>query len=77
MGSRGRPKQSRAVNLLKGLREYRQDVWRFASDAGVPFSNNLAEQVLRMATRVRQFKLPNLSAFQCNQGLSNLFCGIL
>ena len=53
MGSRGRPKQSKAVNLLKRLREYRQDVWRFASDAGVPFSNNLAEQALRMA-KVKQ-----------------------
>ena len=53
MGSRGRPKQSKAANLLKRLREYRQDVWRFASDAGVPFTNNLAEQALRMA-KVKQ-----------------------
>ena len=53
IGSRGRPKQSKAANLLKRLREYRQDVWRFASDAGVPFTNNLAEQALRMA-KVKQ-----------------------
>ena len=53
IGRRGRPKQSKAANLLKRLREYRQDVWRFASDAGVPFTNNLAEQALRMA-KVKQ-----------------------
>jgi transposase len=53
MPARGRPKQSKAANLLKRLREYRQDVWRFASEAGVPFTNNLAEQALRMA-KVKQ-----------------------
>ena len=53
MKARGRPKQSKAANLLKRLREYRQDVWRFASEAGVPFTNNLAEQALRMA-KVKQ-----------------------
>ena len=39
--------------MLKRLREYRQDVWRFACDAGVPFTNNLAEQALRMS-KVKQ-----------------------
>jgi transposase len=53
LGSRGRLKQSKAVNLLKRLREYRQDVWRFTTDAGVPFTNNLAEQALRMS-KVKQ-----------------------
>lgn len=53
MGSRGRIKQSKAVNLLKRLREHRQQVWRFMSEAGVPFTNNLAEQALRMA-KVKQ-----------------------
>ena len=53
MGSRGRIKQSKAANLLKRLRDYRQDVWRFMSDEGVPFTNNLAEQALRMA-KVKQ-----------------------
>jgi transposase len=53
MGSRGRIKQSKAVNLLKRLREHRQDVWRFIRDEGVPFTNNLAEQALRMA-KVKQ-----------------------
>lgn len=49
MGSRGPTKQSKAVNLLKCLRGYRQDVWRFMSDEGVPFTNNLAGQALRLA----------------------------
>jgi transposase len=53
MGSRGRIKQSKAANLLRRLREYRQEVWRFISDEGVPFTNNLAEQALRMA-KVKQ-----------------------
>ncbi len=53
LGTRGRLKQSKAVNLLKRLRDYRQDVWRFMSEDGVPFTNNLAEQALRMA-KVKQ-----------------------
>ena len=53
LGSRGKLKQSKAFNLLKRLREYRQDVWRFMSEDGVPFTNNLAEQALRMS-KVKQ-----------------------
>jgi transposase len=53
LGSRGRLKQSKAANLLRRLREHRQDVWRFMRDEGVPFTNNLAEQALRMA-KVKQ-----------------------
>lgn len=53
MGARGRPRQSKAANLLKRLREYRQDVWRFMTDEAVPFTNNLAEQALRMS-KVKQ-----------------------
>jgi transposase len=47
-GKRGRPKQSKATNLLGRLREHADDVWRFASDPNVPFTNNLAEQAVRM-----------------------------
>lgn len=50
---RGKHKQSAQFNLLARLRQYREDVWRFATDAGVPFTNNLAEQALRMS-KVRQ-----------------------
>lgn len=53
LGSRGRIKQSKATNLLKRLREYAADVWRFMREPGVPFTNNLAEQALRMA-KVKQ-----------------------
>ena len=52
-GKRGRHKQSKAFNLLMRLRNYKDDVWRFMTDIGVPFTNNLAEQALRMA-KVRQ-----------------------
>jgi transposase len=30
------------------LRLYADDVWRFMTDAGVPFTNNLGEQAVRM-----------------------------
>jgi transposase len=53
VGRRGRPKQSKACNLLKRLRMYRADVWRFMTDKDVPFTNNLAEQALRMC-KVKQ-----------------------
>ena len=52
-GTRSRVKQSKAVNLLRRLRERRLEVWRFMTDANVPFTNNLAEQALRMA-KVKQ-----------------------
>jgi Transposase IS66 family len=53
IGRRGRPKQSKAHNLLKRLRNHRADVWRFMTDKDVPFTNHLAEQALRMC-KVKQ-----------------------
>ena len=50
---RGKHKQDTQFNLLARLRQYKADVWRFATDVGVPFTNNLAEQALRMS-KVRQ-----------------------
>ena len=47
-GQRGRTRQSKAVNLLHRLRTYADDVLRFMTDPGVPFTNNLAEQAVRM-----------------------------
>ena len=47
-GKRGRPKQSKATNLIGRLRDYRDDVWRFMTQPNVPFTNNLAEQTVRM-----------------------------
>ena len=47
-GKRGRPKQSKATNLIGRLVDYSGDVWRFMTQANVPFTNNLAEQTVRM-----------------------------
>ncbi|MBK9441402.1 MAG: transposase [Comamonadaceae bacterium] len=47
-GKRGRPKQSKATNLIGRLRNYSDDVWRFTTQLNVPFTNNLAEQTVRM-----------------------------
>lgn len=47
-GKRGRPKQSKAHNLIRRLVDYGDDVWRFMTQADVPFTNNLAEQAVRM-----------------------------
>jgi transposase len=40
--------QPKAVNLLDRLDRYRDDVLRFRTDFRVPFTNNLAEQAVRM-----------------------------
>lgn len=68
-GRRGRYRQSKAFNLLRRLREYRTEVWRFMTDPGVPFTNNLAEQALRMA-KVRQ-KISG--CFRTDEGASIFF----
>lgn len=47
-GKRGPTRQSKATNLLRRLRLYSDDVWRFMTDQGVPFTNNIAEQAVRM-----------------------------
>jgi transposase len=52
-GSRGRVPRSKARNLLERLRDFQDDVLRFMDEGGVPFSNNQAENDLRM-TKVQQ-----------------------
>jgi len=47
-GKPGRAKQSKATNLIGRLRDYSDDVWRFMTQRDVPFTNNLAEQTVRM-----------------------------
>lgn len=52
-GRRGKIPRSKSRNLLERLRNYESDVLRFMDDAAVPFSNNQAENDLRM-TKVQQ-----------------------
>jgi transposase len=47
-GNGGRPKQSKATNLIGRLCDYNDDVWRFMTQPNVPFTNNWAEQTVRM-----------------------------
>lgn len=53
VGQRGRHKNTPGRNLLKRLQLHQQAVLAFASEVGVPFSNNLAERALRPA-KVKQ-----------------------
>jgi transposase len=68
-GKRGRPKQSKATNLLCRLREYMDDVWRFSREPLVPFTNNLAEQAVRMP----KVKLKISGGFRTEKG-ARIFC---
>ena len=47
-GTRGRVTQSPAGNLIRRLRERRNEVLRFLTDLRAPFDNNPAERDLRM-----------------------------
>jgi len=47
-GKRGRPKRTKAHNLLLRLDVHRDSVLRFAADFAVPFDNNLCERDIRM-----------------------------
>jgi transposase len=65
---RGRPKKTKLRNLLERMDKYRNEVLAFIWDAEIPFSNNQAEQDIRMV-KVKQkisggFRtLPNAEIF--------------
>lgn len=46
--NKGRDKRRPGHNLLSRLHKFKDDVLRFTADFAVPFTNNLAEQALRM-----------------------------
>jgi transposase len=70
-GKRGGTKQSFAANLLNRLRTYADDVWRFMREPAVPFTNNIAEQAVRMP-KVKQ-KISG--CFRTTEG-ADIFCVI-
>ena len=70
-GKRGGTKQSKALNLIDRLALYADDVWRFMTDVGVPFTNNTAEQAVRMP----KVKQKVSGGFRTLEGLST-FCTI-
>ena len=70
-GKRGKTKQNKALNLIDRLRLYADDVWRFSTDKDVPFTNNIAEQVMRM----HKVKQKISGCFRTKKGAEN-FCTV-
>jgi len=72
-GTRGRIKQSPACNLIRRLREHRNEVLSFLTDRRVPFDNNQAERELRIpkaqAESLRLFPLRNRRRCLCHHPL--------
>jgi len=70
-GKRGRQKKSKSRNLLERLRDYEEDVLIFMQNKIVPFSNNQAENDIRM-TKVQQ-KISG--CFRAMEG-AKIFCRV-
>ncbi len=70
-GKRGRTKKSKSRNLLERLQHYEKSVLRFMVNPEVPFTNNLAENDIRM-TKVHQ-KISG--CFRSEEG-AEIFCAV-
>ncbi len=68
---RGRIKRSKARNLLERLIDFEEDVLRFMTNPYVPFTNNAAENAIRM-TKVQQ----KISGCFRNAKGAEMFCRI-
>jgi transposase len=64
---RGRRKKTKAQNLLARLGDYESSVLAFLHDKNVPFTNNLAEQDIRMI----KVRLKISGCFRTLQGAKN------
>jgi len=68
---RGRKKRGKTGSLVARMKEWKDAVWRFATVKEVPFTNNLAEQAVRMP----KVKQKVSGCFRTKEGLDR-FCAI-